>query len=61
MLKKQLLKIGKTFQNINSTFCSSNFLTFDYSFIQMFHKYLTGCVQDDIHLMCEKDICNKQM
>ena len=30
-------------------------------FIQMFHKYLTGCVKDDIHLMCDKNICNKQI
>ena len=37
-----------------------SFLTFHYSFVQMFQKYFIGYVLD-IKPMFEKNICNKQM
>ena len=37
-----------------------SFLTFHYSFVQIFHKYFTGCVLD-VKPMFKKNICNKQM
>ena len=37
-----------------------SFLTFHYSFVQMFHNYFTGCVLGIKPMFC-KTICNKQM